>query len=79
MIRHKRVAASPLGPHDFVAPEDSGRVQALGAFFFERTYGSTQNPSELALDADIEREQRCTVPGCGRDDEDPIHHVETGS
>jgi hypothetical protein len=67
-------APDPGSPHAYRAMNDPGMsAAAAGA-------GGTLTGQALALDAAVTgnfvREQRCGVPGCGRDRDDPIHFPE---
>jgi hypothetical protein len=67
-------APDPGSPHVFRPMNDAGMgAAAAGA-------AGTISGQALAMDAAVTgnfvREQRCGVPGCGRDRDDPIHFPE---
>jgi hypothetical protein len=61
------------GPHAFVRPPDPRMGMALGAGHTHQMGGSSgMLPSLLIAEATL-RTERCAVPGCGKDRDDPIH------
>jgi hypothetical protein len=67
-----RKEPKPGQPHDFRETGDAGRwAVAAGDTQWAKAAGSF---SHVPTADDGPREQRCGVPGCGKERSDPIHH-----
>ena len=67
-------APDPGSPHPFQPMNDRGMsAAAAGA---GGTVSGQANIMDAVVTGNFVREQRCGVPGCGRDRDDPIHFPE---
>jgi hypothetical protein len=72
--RRSKAPVNPSSPHDFQSNDDPGMGAAAVRSAGGR--GGQALGMNVALTGNYARAQRCGVPGCGRDRDDPIHFPE---
>jgi hypothetical protein len=68
-LRRKPRQQSATGQHRFVPAPDSRLGLAVGS----EARGVDPGAAWIAVTNATQREQRCALPGCGKDRENPIH------
>ena len=72
--RTAKPPVNPSAPHTFVSIDDAGYGAAVARSAGAR--GGQPLGMNAALAGTFIQQQRCGVPGCGRDRDDPIHFPE---